>query len=57
VHPGDVPLAAADDLAYSLGVFEGAWRAKTLRALTPEVIKPSMSVREMLGLKLRGDAP
>ena len=57
VHPGDVPLAAADDLAYSLGVFEGAWRAKTLRALTPEVIKPSMSVREMLGLKLRGDEP
>jgi hypothetical protein len=54
VHLSDVPLGAADDLAYALGVYQGAWRVKTLRALTPDVIKPSVSVREMLGLKTRG---
>jgi len=56
VHLGDAPLGAADDLAYALGVYRGAWRARTLRALTPDVIKPSVSVREMLGLRARGGA-
>jgi mycofactocin system glycosyltransferase len=55
VHANDVPLAVADDLAYALGVFKGAWRAKTLRSLTPDVTRPSVSVREMLGLKSPGD--
>jgi mycofactocin system glycosyltransferase len=57
VHLGDVPLAAADDFAYAEGVYLGAWRARTLRALTPDIIKSSVSVREMLGLKSQADAP
>jgi mycofactocin glycosyltransferase len=50
VRMSDIPLAIADDLAYGVGVFEGAWREKTLRALTPEVTKSAIGVREMLGL-------
>jgi mycofactocin system glycosyltransferase len=46
----DLPLAIADDLAYGVGVVEGAWRAKSLRTLTPAVTKSSMGVREALGL-------
>jgi mycofactocin system glycosyltransferase len=50
VRVSDIPLAVADDLAYGVGVFEGAWREKTLRALTPEITKSTLGVREMLGL-------
>lgn len=38
--PRDVPLAIADDLAYGLGVWLGAWRHRDATALTP-VIAPS----------------
>jgi mycofactocin system glycosyltransferase len=50
VHVTDLPLAIADDLAYGAGVVEGAWRAKSLRTLTPAVTKSSMGFREALGL-------
>jgi mycofactocin system glycosyltransferase len=50
VHVTDIPLAIADDLAYGVGVVEGAWRAKSLRTLTPAVTKSSMGFREALGL-------
>lgn len=46
----DVPLAIADDLAYGTGVFHGAWRRKTLRTLTPNIIKSQMGLPEILGL-------
>jgi mycofactocin system glycosyltransferase len=50
-HASDVPLAIADDLAYGTGVAKGAWRAKSLKALTPKISKSSLSVRELLGFK------
>ena len=50
VHVTDVPLAIADDLAYGVGVMEGAWCTKSLRALTPAFSKSSMRFREALGL-------
>ena len=49
-HVTDLPLGIADDLAYGVGVMEGAWRTKSLRALTPTVTKSSMGFREALGL-------
>jgi mycofactocin glycosyltransferase len=52
-HASDVPLAVADDLAYSTGVAKGAWRTKSLAALTPKISKSSLNVRELLGLKPR----
>jgi hypothetical protein len=50
-HASDVPLALADDLAYSVGVAQGAWRRRSLKALTPHITKSSLSVRALLGLK------
>jgi len=50
VRPGDVPLALADDLAYGVGVWRGAWATKSLRALTPSVTKSSIGLRDVLGL-------
>jgi mycofactocin system glycosyltransferase len=50
-HACDVPLAMADDLAYSVGVAQGAWSSKSLQALTPHIVKSSLSVRELLGIK------
>jgi mycofactocin glycosyltransferase len=52
-HASDVPLALADDLAYSVGVAHGAWRTKSLRALTPQITKSSLNARELLGLAPR----
>jgi hypothetical protein len=51
LHASDVPLAVADDLAYSTGVFRGAWRTKSLTTLTPNITRSSLSVRALLGLK------
>jgi mycofactocin system glycosyltransferase len=50
LHVTDVPLAVADDLAYGVGVFQGAWRLRTLVPLTPVVSKASMSLSNVLGL-------
>jgi mycofactocin system glycosyltransferase len=49
-HVTDIPLALADDLAYGVGVIEGAWQTKSLRSLTPHLTKSSMGFREVLGL-------
>ncbi|MGB7104220.1 MAG: glycosyltransferase, partial [Acidimicrobiales bacterium] len=49
-HVSDVPLGVADDLAYGVGVAEGAWRSKTLRALTPHITKSSLRLKDVLGL-------
>jgi mycofactocin system glycosyltransferase len=50
VQVSDVPLGVADDLAYGVGVAQGAWRSKTLRALTPHVTKSSLRLSDVLGL-------
>jgi mycofactocin system glycosyltransferase len=46
----DVPLAVVDDLAYGTGVLHGAWRAKTMRALMPNITKSEIGLREILGI-------
>jgi mycofactocin glycosyltransferase len=46
----DIPLAVVDDLAYGTGVFHGAWRAKTIRTLMPDVTKSQIGFREILGI-------
>ncbi len=50
VDIADIPLGVADDLAYGIGVIRGAWTAKSLVALTPQIMKPAMGLREALGL-------
>jgi mycofactocin system glycosyltransferase len=55
VRVADVPLAIADDLAYGVGVWRGAWRSRSLRALTPQITKSSIGLREILGLKDKSD--
>ncbi len=47
---GDVPLGVADDVAYGVGVAQGAWRSKSLRALTPHITKSSLRLGDVLGL-------
>lgn len=54
VHVSDIPLAVADDAAYGLGVWRGAWRAKSARALTPSITKSSIGLRDVLGLTPQG---
>ncbi|MHB1969054.1 MAG: mycofactocin biosynthesis glycosyltransferase MftF [Acidimicrobiales bacterium] len=49
VRPLDVPLALLDDLAYGLGVLEGAWRHRSLQALVPRATASPPWV-EVLGL-------
>ena len=48
LHVTDIPLAVADDLAYGVGVAQGAWRTKSLRTLIPHITKTSMGLREVL---------
>lgn len=50
LHPGDIPLAVADDAAYGVGVMRGAWKTRSLTALTPRINKSSVRVRDVLGL-------
>jgi len=45
-----VPLGVADDLAYATGVVRGAWHARSLQALTPNITRSSLSVRALLGI-------
>jgi mycofactocin system glycosyltransferase len=49
LHLADVPLAIADDLAYGVGVAQGAWNSKSLRPLTPVITKSAMRLRDVLG--------
>jgi mycofactocin system glycosyltransferase len=46
----DLPLGIADDLAYGVGVFQGAWRSKSLRSVTPTITRSTMRIRDVLGL-------
>jgi mycofactocin system glycosyltransferase len=50
-HLGDVPLALLDDAAYCVGVAKGAIEQRSFAALTPRVIRSSVRVRDVLGLK------
>jgi mycofactocin system glycosyltransferase len=50
VDIADIPLGIADDLAYGTGVIRGAWTTKSLAALTPKITRPTMGLREALGL-------
>jgi hypothetical protein len=34
-------LAVVDDLAYGVGVWQGCWRARSLRALLPAISRPT----------------
>jgi mycofactocin system glycosyltransferase len=43
IYVTNLPLGIADDLAYGVGVMQGAWRVKSLRALTPAITKYSNS--------------
>jgi mycofactocin system glycosyltransferase len=46
----ELPLGVADDLAYGAGVLEGAWRKKSVVALTPDITKSTVGLTEILGL-------
>jgi len=50
LHVRDIPLAIADDAAYGVGVFLGAWRTRSLTALRPKITKSSLTLRDVLGL-------
>jgi hypothetical protein len=50
LHAEDIPLAIADDAAYGVGVFTGAWRARSLMAITPRITKSSITLRDVLGV-------
>ena len=49
----DVPMGIADDVAYATGVAVGAWRARSLVALTPVIARSSIGLGELLGLPAR----
>ena len=51
VHLSDIPLALADDLAYGVGVWCGAWSARSARAVTPHITKSSIGLRNLLGIR------
>ena len=53
VHPSDVVLGAGDDLAYGLGVVGGAWRERSLTALTPRIGPSTMTWRDVLRPSLK----
>ncbi len=50
VHAKDIPLGVLDDAAYGVGVAQGAWKTKSLQALTPKITTSSMTLRDVLGL-------
>ena len=54
-HVTDIPLGVVDDLAYGVGVAQGAWQTKSFRTLTPHVTKSSMGLKEALGLSASRD--
>jgi mycofactocin glycosyltransferase len=49
--PADLPLAMADDAAYSVGVVRGAIKQKNLTPLTPTITKSTIGLRDVLGLE------
>ena len=54
-HVTDIPLGVADDLAYGVGVVQGAWKTKSFRSLTPHVTKSTMGYRDVMGLSASSD--
>ena len=44
---GDIPLAVADDLAYATGLWSGAWREKSTRALRPKISISTAGLRSI----------
>ena len=50
VRVRDIPLGIADDAAYGVGVWRGAWRARSWRAVTPHFTQSSLTLRQVLGL-------
>ena len=50
LHLTDVPFAIADDLAYGIGIYKGAWESKTIGALKPHITKSTLGLRDVLGL-------
>ena len=55
VRVRDVPLALADDLAYCVGVWRGAWRQRSARAITPQFMTPSIRLAHVLGARTLDD--
>ncbi|HUX04992.1 MAG TPA: mycofactocin biosynthesis glycosyltransferase MftF [Acidimicrobiales bacterium] len=51
----DVPLALADDVAYCVGVWRGAWRARSARAITPQFVKPTIRLAHLVGARSLDD--
>ncbi|HUY42904.1 MAG TPA: mycofactocin biosynthesis glycosyltransferase MftF [Acidimicrobiales bacterium] len=47
---GDLPLALADDVAYAVGVWSGAWRERTWRGVVPYVAKTSIRLSDLVRL-------
>ncbi len=52
---GELALGVADDLAYGVGVFQGSWRTRSLRPLTPVITRSSLRLREIVGWPSHGD--
>lgn len=50
-HASDAALGIFDDLAYSVGVWRGAFEARSPQALRPYVVRSSMRLRDVLGLR------
>jgi len=53
LHPLDVPVAIADDVAYSLGVAKGAIKSRSLATMTPDITKSSVTLRKVLGISVQ----
>ncbi|NNN00251.1 MAG: mycofactocin system glycosyltransferase [Acidimicrobiaceae bacterium] len=57
MRPREIPLAVADDLAYSMGVVKGAWRNRSMTSLRPSITRSTLRVADVLGLARRPFAP
>ena len=53
LHPLDVPVAIADDVAYSVGVVKGAVKSRSLATMTPDITKSSVTLRKVLGISVQ----
>ena len=53
LHLLDVPVAIADDVAYSLGVAKGAIKSRSLATMTPDITKSSVTLRKVLGISVQ----
>ena len=53
LHPLDVPVAIADDVAYSFGVVKGAIKSRSFATMTPDITKSSVTLRKVLGISVQ----